>query len=72
MATQKKLTKRLLVDVAERSHGCHNNKTHQIRKGSKRLKVTEGRSAQHYCIECAKKFLATGIEELGNISSQLC
>lgn len=71
MAPQKKLTKRLLVDIALHSHGCHNNKNHQIIKGTKRLKVIEGRSEQHYCIECAKKFLATGIEELGKISSQL-
>lgn len=71
MARPKKLTKQLSVDVALRSHRCHSNKSHLVQQGQKRLKVIEGRSTQHYCIECAKKFLNSGISELNEILSRL-
>ena len=67
----KSLIKRMLVDVALKPHKCRWNKRHHIAAGDKRLKVIEGRSKLHYCTECAKKFLGTGIEDLSNILSGL-
>jgi len=67
----KSLTKRISVDTARRSHQCRYNKKHTITAGAKRLKIVEGRSAQHYCLDCAKRFLNTDIEKLKDIFNQL-
>jgi hypothetical protein len=69
--SQKSLTKNVSIDTAVRSHKCRYNKGHLIAKGDKRLKVKEGRSEMHYCIECAKKFLQTDIEKLNSVLTQL-
>lgn len=63
----KSLTKRISVDTAKRAHKCRYNKDHQIGAGEKRLKVIEGRSEQHYCLVCAKRFLGADIEKLNGI-----
>jgi len=68
---QKALTKHILIDIAQRPHNCRYNKRHRILSGDKRLKVVEGRSHQHYCVECAKKFLSSDIEKLKSILSEL-
>lgn len=68
---QKSLIKRILIDTALKSHNCRYNKKHHIACGDKRLKVIEGRSRLHYCVECAKKFLGDDIEKLKNILSEL-
>jgi hypothetical protein len=69
--SQKSLTKNVLVDNALHSHKCRFNKRHAIAKGDKRLKVKEGRSEMHYCVECAKKFLQAGIEKLNGVLGEL-
>lgn len=68
---QKTLTKNVSVDIAERAHKCRYNKKHLIARGDKRMKVKEGRSEAHYCIECAKKFLIADIEKLGVVLGEL-
>ena len=67
----KSLTKTMTVDYALHSHRCRFNKRHAIAKGDKRLTVKEGRSEMRYCVECAKKFLRTGIDKLNTILSEL-
>lgn len=67
----KALIKRISIDTAERAHRCRSNKNHLIARGDKRLKIIEGRAKMHYCIACAKKFIAIDTEKLNNIASQL-
>ena len=67
----KSLTKNISIDTALRSHKCRYNKNHQITAGTKRLKVKEGRSETHYCIDCAKRFLEVDINKLNEIFKQL-
>lgn len=67
----KSLTKRISVGVAKHTHKCRYNKRHAVVAGAKRLKVVEGRSAQHYCSDCAKRFLEVDIIKLTSIREQL-
>lgn len=67
----KALTKRILIDIAERAHRCRSNKRHSIVRGNKRLKVIEGRAKLHYCVECAKKFLEADIKKLNDYLKEL-
>lgn len=59
------------VDTAKRTHYCQHNKKHSIICGQKRLKVHFNRTYEHYCTECAKKFLNQDILELHSLISQL-
>jgi hypothetical protein len=68
---EKSLVKNISVDEAMRSHSCHHNRRHIISRGNKRLKVIEGRAVSHYCVECAKKFINSGIEKLNTVLGQL-
>lgn len=68
---EKSLVKNISVDEASRSHKCRYNKKHAILRGNKRLKVVEGRAEYHYCVECAKKFIDSGIAKLNIILNQL-
>lgn len=64
MGKAKVLHRKLKLDEAGKSHKCQHNKNHPIKKGDKRLKVTEGRTDEHYCLACAERFLASSIESL--------
>jgi len=67
MARAKVLHKKLEVDAAGKTHKCQHNKNHVIRMGDLRLKVTEDRSHEHYCLACAAKFLSSSIEALNKL-----
>lgn len=71
MAAPKSLLKTVAVTVAERRHTCRHNEGHVILKGDKRLTVTEDRSKQHYCLTCARSFIARDLGRLGEIQSAL-
>jgi hypothetical protein len=71
MARPKSLVLPLLVDQALKRHVCQNNNKHVIAKGDLRLKVTVGRSHEHYCQECARKFIRQAIERLQELDTQL-
>lgn len=49
------------VDVAQRAHNCQGNTRHRIERGDKRLKVRNGRSWDHYCLECAMNIVRRDI-----------
>ena len=68
MARPKSLVLPLSVDQALKRHVCQNNNKHVIAKGDLRLKVTVGRSYEHYCVNCAKKFINQAIERLQEIT----
>jgi hypothetical protein len=70
MAKIKSLIIRSEIDEALKSHNCQHSAKHRIAKGEKRLKVRNGRSWDHYCLECAKSILqhdAQKIEELARV-----
>jgi hypothetical protein len=50
--------------TAGRAHDCRYNKNHRIEKGQRRLTVMVDGDEHHYCVACAKRFLATDIQHL--------
>lgn len=71
MGKARALHSRLTVDEAGKTHRCQHSKAHIIKKGCKRLKVTEGRAHEHYCLECAARFLTGSIESLQSLLMQV-
>ena len=71
MARIKSLIIRVEIDEALRSHNCQRSSSHRIIKGQKRLKVRNGRSWDHYCLECARTILARDIGKLQVLASNL-
>jgi len=67
MSKPKSLIKRAEIDEAIRSHTCQHNSTHSITQGDKRLKVSEGRRSENYCLSCAERFLLVAIEKLQSL-----
>jgi hypothetical protein len=71
MARPKSLTLPMSVDTAGRRHACQHNDKHRVVKGERRLKVAVGRSHEHYCAECARKFIQHAIERLQQLKAEL-
>jgi hypothetical protein len=59
------------VDRAQRAHNCQHNAAHRIQSGDKRLKVPKERSHEHYCVACAKSFIANGIARLEDLRREI-
>jgi hypothetical protein len=49
---------------AGRAHDCRFNKKHRLQKGQRRLTVRAEGDEHHYCVACAKPFLAADIKRL--------
>jgi hypothetical protein len=49
---------------AGRAHDCRFNKKHRLEKGQRRLTVRADGDEHHYCVTCAKAFLAADIVRL--------
>jgi hypothetical protein len=64
MARPKSLLPRLQIDTALKAHRCQHNSNHQILKGEKRLKVSVGRTDEHFCKECALRIIKYDIDKL--------
>jgi len=60
----KSLVTHVEIDTAGRAHNCQASAKHRIEKGDVRLKVKNGRSWDHYCVDCAKKIIGRDIEKL--------
>jgi len=71
MARPKSLVVPLSVDQALKRHVCQHNDKHVIAKGDLRLKIAVGRSYEHYCVPCARKFIAHGVERLIELDKEL-
>ncbi len=65
------LVTRVEVDVAQRAHNCQGNTRHRIERGDKRLKVRNGRSWDHYCLECAKLIARRDVVTLEALTREL-
>ncbi len=57
--------------MAQRAHNCQSNTRHRIERGDRRLKVRNGRSWDHYCLECAKVIARRGIAKLEALARRL-
>jgi hypothetical protein len=53
------------------SHDCRADESHRIKKGVKRLTISEDRAKLNYCLPCAKKFIELGIERLTKMQSDI-
>lgn len=63
----KNIVKNASWDVALQSHKCKNNLKHIIAKGDRRLKIKEGRSESHYCMQCAEKIMKSGLLKINKL-----
>ena len=59
------------VDEAQKAHNCQGNGRHRLERGAKRLKVRNGRTWDHYCLECARIIISRDITALKAIAQQL-
>lgn len=67
----KSLVTHVEIDTAGKAHNCQASAKHRIEKGGERLKVRNGRSWDHYCLDCAKKIIGRDIERLKAIQNML-
>ncbi len=67
----KSLVTHVEIDTAGKAHNCQASAKHRIEKGNVRLKVRNGRSWDHYCVDCAKKIIWRDIEKLKVIQDML-
>ena len=65
------LRTRAEVDVAQRAHNCQGNTRHRVERSDKRLKVRNGRSWDHYCLECARTIVSRDIGALEALTHDL-
>ena len=59
------------VDEAKIAHNCQSNSKHRLNRGDKRLKVSNGRGDDHYCVECAVDFINRDIAKLQSVLKEL-
>jgi hypothetical protein len=71
MARPKTFLMRLEVDAARKSHNCQHSDAHRVAMGASRLKVTDGRSSEHYCVACAIKFLEADAARIAVVLAEL-
>ncbi len=71
MARFKSVTARMIVDRARRSHKCQHSDRHVVRMGDARLKVTEDRTDEHFCRDCAIKMLNADLVKIQRLLENL-
>jgi hypothetical protein len=59
------------VTTAGRAHDCRYNKRHRILKGVRRLTIKIDGDEHHYCLTCAKVFMAASTARLAAISAEV-
>lgn len=64
VARPKSLIVSMEITDAGTSHNCRNNENHRIAKGDKRLTVKTDDGPRHYCLACARGFLAKDLDRL--------
>lgn len=64
MARPKSLIVSMEIATVSRAHDCRHNKNHRLERGDRRLTVRLDGDEHHYCLACAKIFLARDIERL--------
>lgn len=71
MARVKTILLRLNVDKAQRAHCCQHNKNHRLETGDIRLKITNDRSHEHFCADCALEMIDSAISRLMQLKNQI-
>lgn len=71
MARPKSLIVNMEFTTAGNSHNCRHNDSHRITKGTKRLTIKTDDGPQHYCLACAKSFIARDLERLQNLLTEV-
>lgn len=64
MARPKSFIKTIYMDEAGKLHYCQHSRKHAISMGTKRLTLKVDRAKEHFCLECAERFLIQSIEQL--------
>jgi hypothetical protein len=67
----KSLLVSMTITEAKQAHNCRFNKKHRIEKGDARLTIKQDRNDHHYCLSCARKFIAKDIERLRSIQVEV-
>ena len=71
MPRPKSILQRVEVDEAKKAHNCQHNAAHRVMSGDKRLKVSDGRSNEHYCATCAIAIINRDIAKLQEMAERL-
>jgi hypothetical protein len=69
MPRLKSLIVTMEITTAGHSHGCRFNKKHRFAKGDSRLTIFPEK--HHYCLACARVFLAKDIEKLQTLLTKI-
>jgi hypothetical protein len=59
------------ITTVGRAHDCRYNKNHRLEKGDRRLTVRADGDENHYCLACAKTFLAKDLDRLRAMMAQV-
>jgi hypothetical protein len=59
------------ITTVGRAHDCRYNKNHRLEKGDRRLTVRADGDEHHYCLACAKTFLAKDVERLRTVLAEV-
>ena len=71
MPRPKALLKNISITQAKRAHNCRSNSNHRIQMNEFRLTMKEGRKVQHYCLDCARRFIDAASEELSSLREKI-
>lgn len=71
MPRPKSIIQKIEIDRAKKAHNCQHNSAHRIQSGDTRLKVWDGRSAEHYCVDCALAIIERDTAKLQKLAEQL-
>ena len=71
MGRPKSLLVSMEITVAGKSHNCRFNDGHRIAMGDKRLTIKTDDGPHHYCLPCARTFLARDTERLRGLFSEI-
>ena len=71
MPRPKSFLPRLDITEAGRAHDCQHNPRHRLSKGDPRLSLQDGRSTEHFCVECARAILKADIARLQTLLASL-
>lgn len=71
MARPRSLIVSMEITVAGRAHNCRQSDGHRIEKGMKRLTVKSNGDQHHYCLACARTFLAKDVERLQALRAEI-
>jgi len=59
------------ITTAGRAHDGHCRKSHRLEKGMRRLTIKRGGEEHHYCLVCARVFLAEGVARLQGLLAEI-